>query len=122
MSDVDLEWQRKGATLSEKTAEKEFGLTREQIVKAVRAGRLRGREGSMHGNPWLRLLRREVEALVTTERGADHLKTQKAQAELTEINRQLKKVKAQAALLEKRRAELVAKLDPNAPAAGSATR
>ncbi len=87
MSDFDSEWQRTGATLSEKTAEKEFGLTREQVVRAIRAGKLQCREGSMHGNPWLRLLRREVEALVTVERGADYLKTQQAQTELAKINR-----------------------------------
>lgn len=118
MSNADLEWQRKGATLSDKTAEKEFGLTREQVVKAIRAGKLQYREGSMHGNPWLRLLRREVEALVVAERGADYVKSQRAQSELSSIDRQLKKMKAQAVLLEKRRGELVAKLSPSAPRAG----
>jgi hypothetical protein len=35
----DSEWQRKGATLSDKTARKEFGLTQAEIVTA---GRHRG--------------------------------------------------------------------------------
>ncbi len=39
-ADLDSEWQRKGATLSDKTARKEFGLTQDEIVKAIRAGRL----------------------------------------------------------------------------------
>src|SRR6266487_2721852 len=64
MDDLDSEWQRKGATLSDKTAREEFGLTQDEIVRAIRAGKLHYREGSMYGNPWLRLLRRDVEALV----------------------------------------------------------
>ena len=53
MSDWDDEWRLKGATLSDKTACEEFGLTREEIFRAVKAGELQGREASIHGNPWL---------------------------------------------------------------------
>jgi hypothetical protein len=59
MGDQDEEWQRKGATLSDQTA-REVGLTQEEISEAIRAGKLRYRLNSAHGNPWLRLLRREV--------------------------------------------------------------
>ena len=52
------EWQRKGATLSDKTARQEFGLTQDEIYDAIDAGTLHYREASMHGNPWLKLLRR----------------------------------------------------------------
>ena len=58
------EWSRKGATLSDKTARKEFGPTQGEIVAAIDAGQLQYRVGVIHGNPWLRLLRREVEALM----------------------------------------------------------
>jgi len=51
MDDLDSEWQRKGATLSDKTAGKEYGLTQDEIVQAIRAGKLHYREASMHGNP-----------------------------------------------------------------------
>jgi hypothetical protein len=64
MDNLNSDWQRKGATLSHKTAQKEFGLTWEEIVQAVRSGKLQYREQSIYGTPWLRLLRREVEALV----------------------------------------------------------
>jgi 3'-phosphoadenosine 5'-phosphosulfate sulfotransferase len=67
------EWQRKGATLSDKTASKEFGLTHDAIVAAIRAGKLQCRRNSAHGNPFLRLLRREVEALVKQQQGDDYL-------------------------------------------------
>ena len=35
------EWQRKGATLSDKTARQEFGLTQDEIYDAIDAGTLR---------------------------------------------------------------------------------
>ena len=110
MDDLDSEWQRKGATLSDKTAGKEYGLTQDEIVQAIRAGKLHYREASMHGNPWLRLLRREVEALVTKKHGDDYLKDRRAKTELGGINRELKRLKTQVAVLEERKAKLTAAL------------
>jgi hypothetical protein len=109
-ADRDSEWQRKGATLSDKTAREEFGLTQDEIVQGIRTGKLHYRKGSMHGNPWMRLLRREVEALVKTRHGDDFLKDQQAKAELAGINRELRRLKAQVASLEQRRSQLTAKL------------
>jgi hypothetical protein len=60
------EWGRKGATLSDKTARQEYGLTQEEIYAAIDAGTLQWRPAAMHGNPFLRLLRREVEDLTRT--------------------------------------------------------
>ena len=110
IDDLDSDWQRKGATLSDKTARKEFGLTRNEIVQAIRAGKLHCREASMHGNPWLRLLRREVEALVKQKHGDDYLKDQQAKTELGGINRELKRLKRRVAVLEERKAKLMADL------------
>ena len=109
-ADLDSEWQRKDATLSDKSARKEFGLTQGEIVQAIRAGRLHCREASMHGNPWLRLLRREVELLVKKKLGDDYLKDQQAKTELARINRELKRLKMQVAVLEERKAKLTAAL------------
>ena len=47
---------RKSATLSDKSARQEFGLTQEELDAAIRAGKLQFREGNMHGSPWLQLL------------------------------------------------------------------
>ena len=102
------EWQLKGATLSDKTARKEFRLTQREIVQAIRAGTLHYREHSMYGNPWLRLLRREVEALVKKKRGDNYLKEQQARTELARIYRELKRLKTQIAALEERKSKLVA--------------
>jgi hypothetical protein len=108
MDDLDGEWQRKGATLSDKTAREEFGLTQAEIVGAIRAGKLHYREGSMYGNPWLRLLRREVEALVRKNHGGSYLVERQEKVELARINRELRRLKTQMAGLEERKAKLIA--------------
>jgi hypothetical protein len=108
MTDMDDEWGRQGATLSDKTACQEYGLTREEIFRAVKVGDLQCRVASMHGNPWLRLLRREVEAFVKKKRGGDHLRHQKTKTELNRIGQELKRLKGRIAALEKRKSELQA--------------
>jgi hypothetical protein len=110
MDDLSSEWQRKGATFSDKTACKEFGLTRDEIVAAIRAGKLQYRHAAMHGNPFLRLLRREVEALVRDERGGQYVKDQQAQAELARVIREIKRLKAEVAALERHKARLIEEL------------
>ena len=60
---MSANWGEKGATLTHQTALKEFGLSETEIFDAIRAGTLQYRETSIHGNPALRLLRREVEKL-----------------------------------------------------------
>ena len=104
------EWQQKGATLSDKTARKELGLTQDEIIRAIQSGDLQYRRGSFHGNPYLRLLRREVEALVRTKHGDGHLKEMQARTDLAHANRELKRLQAQVAELERRRASLLAEL------------
>ena len=108
MDDLESEWRRKGATLSHKTAQVEFALTWEEIVRAIRAGKLHCQRQSMHGNPWLRLLRREVEALVKERHGANYLRDRQTKTELARINRELKRLKGQIAVLEERKSKLIA--------------
>jgi len=111
----DEEWGRKGATLSDKTARSEFGLTQEEIVAAINAGKLQYRPSSMHGNPWLRLLRREVEELVRSSQGERYLRERQARTELARINRELKQLRTQLAALEERRAVLLSDLGEQSP-------
>jgi len=106
VDDLNLEWQRKGGTLSDKTACKEFGLTQDEIVQAIRAGKLDYRVGSMYGNPFLRLLRRQVEELVKNKHGDNYLKDQQVKTELARINRELKRLKTQIAALEEQKSKL----------------
>jgi hypothetical protein len=104
------EWGRKGATLSDKTARSQYGLTQEEIYAAIDAGKLQYRPAAMHGNPWLRLLRREVENLVAARSGDRYLRERKARTELAQISRELKQLRAQLTALEERRAALLAEL------------
>lgn len=110
MSELDSEWQRKGATLSDKTARKEFRLTQDEIVQAIRAGKLQYRQNSIHGNPFLRLLRREVEMLVLVEQkhAEESVEVRHTTAELARIDRELERLKARVATLQRRRARLLA--------------
>jgi septal ring factor EnvC (AmiA/AmiB activator) len=103
---MEPNWSQKGATLSDKSAQKEFGLTQQEIIAAIRAGKLQYREGSIHGNPWLRLLRHEVEALVKEKDGQDHLHKKKLQKELADLDKEARKIKTRLKAIERRRAEL----------------
>ena len=110
MNDESI-WGNKGATLSDKSAREEFGLTQDQIVAAMRSEKLQFRVASMHGNPWYRLLRHEVEALVAEQSGPEHLHQQKLQKELFDINREARKLTSRLKAIDRRRAELMAELD-----------
>ncbi len=111
MTDFDYSvWQRKGATLSDKTARKEYGLTQDEIVTAIRTGQLQYRQGSIHGNPYLRLLRHEVEALIDKEHGGEYLRSQQTKTELAGINRELRRLKKVIGTLEARKSKLIADL------------
>jgi hypothetical protein len=106
----NIEWQRKGATLSDKTARKEFGLTQDEIYDAIEAGTLHYRQAYMHGNPWLRLLRREVEALARTRHGDGYVNKQQDKAELARVNREIRRLRSELAELEERRSALSSRL------------
>jgi uncharacterized protein (DUF433 family) len=103
-------WGQKGATLSDKSARKEYGLTQEEITAAIRAGKLQFQQNSMHGNPWFRLLRHEVEALVKEKSGKDGLHKKKLQKELADLNKEARKLKTHMKAIERRRAELTKEL------------
>ncbi len=111
MIDRDSLWTQQGATLSDKSARQEFGLTQQEIIAAIRAGRLQFRENSMHGNPWYRLLRHEVESLVRDKSGPDDLHKKKLQKELADLNKEARKLTTRLKAIERRRAELTKELD-----------
>jgi len=107
----DAVWTKKGCTLSDKSAREEFGLTHDEIIKAVGCGELHYRVNSVYGNPFLRLIRSEVEALVEKKYGGTHLEKRRIQAELVQIDRDLRALRKKAIPMEKRRAELLASLE-----------
>ena len=111
MSKGDSMWSQEGATLSDKSARQEFGLTQQEIIAAIRAGKLQFRESNMHGNPWYRLLRHEVESLFRDKSGQDHLHKKKLQKELADLNKEFRTLTTRLKTIERRRAELMKELD-----------
>ena len=83
-------------------------LYRTTFGSDYKPGKLQYREGSVYGNPFLRFLRREVEALVSAEHGAGYLKDRQAKTELARINRELKRRRNEIAALEESKAKLLA--------------
>ncbi len=83
------EWNRKGATLSDVTARKEYGVTQEFIVKGIKTGELEYREGAIWGNPYLRILRSQLEKYIKKNLGKDHLLKNKNQDELRKIKKEM---------------------------------
>ncbi len=59
------EWNRKGATLSDVTAQKEYGVSRDFIVEGIRAGKLEYREGKLTSQyPDIRITPNRSESLI----------------------------------------------------------
>jgi len=100
-------WSKKGATLSDKTARKEYGLSQEEIIQAINEGKLQYRQNHIYGNPYFRLIREEVESLVIEKHDRDYLKKKKLKKELAQVNSELRKLKKETAALEKRKAEIL---------------
>jgi hypothetical protein len=105
------EWNRKGATLSDVTAQKDYGVSRDFIVQGIRAGKLEYREGSIWGNPYLRVLRSQLEQYIAAEFGSGHLASRKAQTELRKIRTEIADLKKKLTALEERKAEIEKAID-----------
>jgi flagellar motility protein MotE (MotC chaperone) len=106
------EWSLKGATLSDVTAKKEFGVDHEFIIKGIEAGKLEYRHGAVWGNPYIRLLRRQLEQYIAEERDAGRLSATVMQTELRKIKREIAKLEQRLTELKGRKAELEQGLKP----------
>lgn len=107
---MDSEWTTSGGALSDKTARAEYGLTQDEIHDGIRSGHLQFRQNQMHGNPYLRLLRTEVEAYLTILRGADFLERQVLVTKLKSIETQIRGCKSKLRKLEKEKELLESEL------------
>ena len=94
------------ATLSDVTAKKEYGVDRDFIVKGIRAGKLECREGAIWGNPYLRILRRQLEAHIAEELDEGHLLSVKNKVELSKIKKEITTLKKKLSDLQSRKTEL----------------
>jgi hypothetical protein len=83
------EWNRKGAVLSDVTAQKEYGVTRDFIMKGIQVGKLEYREGAVWGNPYIRVLRSQLELYIVEELGSECLVSKKFQTELRTISKEI---------------------------------
>ena len=100
------EWNRKGAVLSDVTAQKEYGVTRDFIVKGIQAGKLEYREGAVWGNPYLRVLRSHLELYIVEQLGSEYLVSKKSKTELRAINKEIADLREKLAALEARKVTL----------------
>lgn len=104
------EWNRKGATLSDVTAKAEYGVSQDFIVKGIQTGKLEYRQGSVWGNPYLRVLRSQLEKYIAEECGEDYLLRVKNQTELRRVKREISDLKKRLEGLQERKHELEALL------------
>lgn len=102
------EWNQKGATLSDVTAHKEYGVTREFILAGIRTGKLECREGAVGGDQYLRVLRRQLDSYIEEQLGSEYLTDRKTRTELSKIDRDIADVQKKLAALQARKAELEA--------------
>jgi hypothetical protein len=75
-------------------------------VKGIKAGKLEYREGSIYGNPWLRILRSQLEQYITEELGTGYLSDMKNRTELRKIKKEMADLKKRLDALQARKAEI----------------
>ena len=100
------EWTRKGATLSDVTAKAQYGVNQAFIVKGIQAGKLEYRDGAIWGNPYLRVLRSQLEQYIADELGAEYLVKVKKELELRRIKKEISDTKKRLNALQIQNIEL----------------
>jgi len=100
------EWNRKGATLSDKTAKAEYGVNRDFVIKGIQTGKLEYRQGSVWGNPYLKVLRSQLEKYIADELGPEYLAKVKNGLELRKIKKEISDIKKRLSALQIRKIEL----------------
>jgi hypothetical protein len=100
------EWNQKGATLSDVTAKKEYGVDRDFIVKGIEAGRLEYRDGAIWGNPYIRILRSQLEKYIAANLGNNYLAKVKNEAELRKTKREISSLSKKLKELQFRKTEI----------------
>ncbi len=104
-------WTQRGETLSHKNACKEFCLEEHEIFDAMRAGKLQYKENCAHGNPYYRLLRREVADLSIELRGESFFKKQEIEHKIKAVTKEINSCKRKIKASEKEKEILTMKLE-----------
>lgn len=102
-------WHKQGETLSHNNACKQYGLTEKQISDAIRQGKLQYKQNYAHGNPYFRLLRKEVASLAQELLGAEGASEQTVKHQLATVSKEINSLKRRLASLEKQRTQLLQK-------------
>jgi len=100
-------WTKQGETLSLKNASKEFGLEESEIKEAINTEKLQYKVNYAHGNPYFKLLRKEVVALVLELRGENFVEIQKIDFKIKTATKGINSFKRKLSSLEKEKALLI---------------
>lgn len=103
----ESQWLKKDATLSHKNACQEFGLTEDEVIEAMKDGKLQYRQNYAHGNPYFRLLRVEVKSLAQELHGTQWVEEQEVKHKLQKINKEINSLKRKLASLEEQKRGLI---------------
>jgi len=82
-----------------------------EIIEAIKSGKLEYKQNYMHGNPYFRLLRNEVASLVNEKYGNNYLKNKKLENELSQVSKEINRLRKQLASLQRKEAELLENID-----------
>ena len=74
--------------------------------KGIRAGKLEYRQGAIWGNPYVRVLRSQLEPYIAAELGSEYLVRKKSQTELRAVRKEIAELREKLVALEARKAEL----------------
>jgi hypothetical protein len=103
----ESQWTKPGGTFSHKNACKEFDLTEEEIIIAIKTGKLQYRQNYAHGNPYFKVLRTEIELLAIELRGNNAAKKQEIKHKLQKVNKEINSLKRKITALEKEKVGLI---------------
>ena len=93
-------------TFSDVTAAKQYGVSQEFIVKGIEAGQLEFRDGSMWGNPYLRIPRSQLESYIVSQLGSGYLANQKLDTQVRAVKKEIGSLRKKLAALEARKTAL----------------
>lgn len=86
-------WAQKGESLSHNSACKEFGLEMKEIIEGIKAEKLQYKVNYVHGNPYYKLLRKEVSAFAIELRGKSLFKRREIEFKIKTINKEINSCK-----------------------------